>query len=239
MGDGNGTVIADDSKVHCICRPPAPSPPMAEQDSKIRDLEVRLQRVEKDLIEIAAPIEGSSYNIENPDEPCSADIGPMLQRIERTLEAVEQRLDRCRVETPANTSLAKISHQHAVTESDAVTHSHELPTSPVPDPLLSTPTLVSHGIQQASETETPTLDLTMGQQPRSTALSSHLGGDFDGSNSGTAMTPTATTTERSATPKTGPDEAAELNRDLVREEINRALAGVMVSLAGLLGRGVV
>lgn len=224
MGDGNGSVIADDSKAHCICRPPAPSPPVAEQESKIRDLEARLQRVEKDLIEIAAPIEGSSYNVDNPDQPCSAEIGPMLQRIERTLEAVEQRLDSCRVETPANTSLADSSHQH--------------PTNPVPDSLLSTPKLVSYGIQQDSETEIPTLDLIMGQQPRSTALSSHLGGDFDGSNSGTAITPTATTTERSTTPRTGPDEAAELNRDLMREEINRALAGVMVSLAGLLGRGV-
>lgn len=56
--------------------------------------------------------------------------------------------------------------------------------------------------------------------------------------SSTIMTPSACTTEGTRTPIAEPDKEAQLGRDIVREEVNRALAEAVATLAGLLSRDV-
>lgn len=85
-------------------------------------------------------------------------------------------------------------------------------------------------------TEIPGPEIVHRSPPRSSTPTSGRDGHFEDFNSETGMTPSASTTERSITPRAGPDVAAELNRDLLREEIDRALARAMLSMAGILGR---
>lgn len=63
-------------------------------------------------------------------------------------------------------------------------------------------------------------------------------GDCQDPPSPTVMTPSAHTTEGSRTPIANPDRAVLVNRDMVREEVDRALAGAVANLARLLNGGV-
>lgn len=72
--------------------------------------------------------------------------------------------------------------------------------------------------------------------------SAHGGKDYHPPPRPTVLTPiTSETTEGSRTPIAEPDGAAQMNREIIREEVNRALAGAVANLVGLLscdvGRG--
>lgn len=85
-------------------------------------------------------------------------------------------------------------------------------------------------------TEIPGPEIVLRSSSGSSSPTSDHDGHFEDVNSEAVMTPSASTTERSITPRAGPDAAAELNRDLLRGEIDRALARAMFSMAGILGR---
>lgn len=261
MGEGNDCVIVDDSKVPCDCIPPVSSPMIAEQQSKLLDLDTRLQGVEKDLSVILEPIESSDIGSNNgdvigsssklvPDLPSAAEIWPMLQRIERTLDTIEQRMERGTVEIAAGTSPANSGGIPAVpptaddrsTEPDTTADSQHHQTannrSTTPESTADsqhhatvrapdwglTPRL--YDIPGAAEHDAETSRFEPADGPHSPIPTQHCDLDtyWNDTDNGTVMTPSVTATVRSVTPRTGPDEAAVLNRDLF-------------SLAGLLGTG--
>lgn len=90
----------------CGCHQRSASPTLAEYEVKVQDLETRLQLLEnKSSAETAQHDAGDTPGC--PDRPSTEassaqEIWPMLQKIEHTLEAIEQRMHHYPVE---NTTL--------------------------------------------------------------------------------------------------------------------------------------
>lgn len=227
MVEGNTNAIIDDSTAPCGCPPVS----AALVENKLLDIDARLQHVEKNLSVIMEPIEPSDLgsNAEDPpstDRP-SANIWPTLLRIERTLQPIEKMTIRRTVETAADAPLADDSPPPFVfttteTPEQATTEILELGRS-TPAPIQ--PDMPGTG---AHETETTASDST---SPAESYRGSVYSDDVK------VITPSLTATVRSATQWINPDEAAELNRDLMRVEINRALAGAMGNLVRMLEGG--
>lgn len=228
MGEGNKSATLDDSTAPCSC-PPAP---LRSVESKLLDIEARLQHVEKDLSVLLERIEPSDTS-PNAGAPPSTDIWPTLLRIERTLQPIEQMTIRRTAKTATDTPLP----DGCSTPVAVVSEIENQVTAPISEQGLSglAPMETDTRGTVGHETETPTPDHTPGpHSPHSPAESECYDSD-PSSSDGTVMTPSVTATVRSAAPWTGPDEAAEMNRDLMRGEINRALAVAMGNMARMLG----
>lgn len=109
------------------------------------------------------------------------------------------------------------------------------PTSAPPDPYAAPPDTNAAPPDPTS----PPPDPNPASRPHlpSPTPSSKYDTNPDDQFSVTDMTPSASTTERSVTPRVWPDEAAEYNREVMREEIIHELAGAMVSMVRGILRG--
>lgn len=105
-----------------------------------------------------------------------------------------------------------------------IASSHELPADDAAMPLLDEPKPVAQQ-PRGDEMFIPSdLDYVHGH------AGSQRQTDYDTSECDTVMTPS------DCTPTAAPDEAAELNRGLIREEVHRALAGAMGTLTDLFAK---
>lgn len=220
----------------CGCHQRPASPTLAEYEVKVQDLETRLE-----VLENKSPAEKAQHNAVDtpgcPDSPSAEassakEIWPMLQKIEHKLEAIEQQMHHCPAENTTPTTPENI---HGVTAA-VVTQAPPCSTSVDTGDQLIPRSAQPLRLWFERMTEIPGPEIVLRSSSCSSTPTSDHDGHFEDFNSEAGMTPSASTTERSITPRAGPDAAAELNRDLLLEEIDRALARAMLNLARILGR---
>ncbi|KAL0635211.1 hypothetical protein Q9L58_005857 [Maublancomyces gigas] len=230
MDEGSKTLSIDESNAPCNCQHVESSPGMVKQKDKLRELEERLQGLEKGLVDGTATFGDANV----PGSACYPSsvqgISSVLQKIESKLEAIEQQIQ----QHTAERSYATHANDETIYE---MTNRADI-RDDQPNP--------SANDREQSITEIPDMQLG-GEHQRSecqpelaepgAALESHSRSSAPFSQCGSAadMTPSGITNERFVTSRVGPDTAAEFNRDIMREEINEALAEAMFGLAkGLL-----
>lgn len=191
---------------------------------------------------------GSSGNPNSPRSPASSidEIGSRLQKIESKLEAIEQRLQHRPAETafpaalperqvihdvkPVDIHTAQTGHTSDIREESTVPILRRLElrkglgSGPVPEDKS-----VPRARPRSSSRPTGD-DLECEDVNSETDISS-------ASTSGKLITPRPDSEEAGlpVPPSALTNRAPELNRDVLRQKINRALAGAMIELTGLLG----
>lgn len=240
--EGNKPPVIKAYEERCGCQQGPASPTVTDYEAKVQDLATRLQALENKSPAGTAQLNDrdTAGRPSSPSAEASSaqEIWPMLQKIERRLEAIEQRMHHCPAENTTTATTDDGENIHGVTVA-VDTQDTPFDTAAHPAEQLNPP--IPRGAQLPRSffervAEIPGPEMMLISSSRSLTQSSDHDEHFEDFNSETDMTPSASTTERSITPRAGPDAAAELSRDLLREEINRALAGAMVDLAGILGR---
>lgn len=251
--EGGGAPAAEDFPLSCNYEEQPASPDYAANLNRIIDVETRLQALENKLIHGTAQLKventPGSLGIPNAQASSIQQIEAMLHKVESKLEAIEQRMQHRPAEIATPPALAAGPIRAGVTPVDMhTTQSGETADSRenliVPIPCNTQPLGTGPSIWVVSGETNVRLS-----PPRSSPLSSRDGIECDDFNSTTDMTPSASTSERSVTPKPsadeagrsvptslGQDEAVDHNQHILRQEINKALAGAMIELGGLLWR---
>lgn len=174
--EGETIPVLENSRATCHCQhtPCLPPNDIAEHQTKVEELETRLQAVENTLLHVDA---GSSISPSSSSaQACSIqEIGPTLQKIESKLEAIELQMQRRAAETATPAALQQGPIIDGVTNMSDASIRAELVT---PRPIDAEP-------------------------------------------------------DRSIPPSAGRGGPVEFNRDVIREEINRALAGALIELGGV------
>lgn len=234
-------------------------------ENRLQGLEKRLLDVTAPLEDRHAP--GSPCSSSTQASTVQG-IESVLQKIESKLEAIEQKLQRCTAERTHATLANNKSTRGVTSATDIWDHQPNLSANDEEHAITKTPGLLLGAQHQGPEWEPepsriecepepskpkgepgrPVPGPALKQSPSSPAYSirfsrlpsSQYDINIEDLYCAADITPSDSPTERSVTPRVGPDEAVDLNRAVMREEINRTLAAAMISLAeGLLrsGRG--
>lgn len=239
FGSEGEVPVVKEREAPCNCLPWTLSRMMAKQGSEARDVQTALGRVGR-----PSPDKADQHSISGaPDETTGScglspptsegqDIWPVLQKIESTLQVTEQRThDSCPVETL--TPGGGMSVVLGANQLSARVQSLEQVITPIGDLQLVAQPAGPSDVSEVSqfETEHTGLNCFLGRHssaaPHRVKSLSH----------GTAETQSAPAAGKSGTARADPGEGDENTRDIVREEIGRALAGAMDSLAGIMWRG--
>lgn len=155
------------------------------------------------------------------------DILPVIQKIQLTLEVMEQRLRHCPVETALHPMDLRAGQTDA-----AVRRPVQVVTPTADRTRIGESSVVLEDSEHETKPCVPELFLV--PQSSASMSASHNSGEVT---SQPRMTQSDSSTGKFGKPKTGLDEADEHIRDLIREEIGRVMAGAMGSLAPPAGSG--
>lgn len=199
----------------CDCHQ-SPSFVVTDHANTVQALEARLQALEDKLGDRNTNLDSSAQ---------AGSLQTTLQTIESTLTSIEQRLQ----DRPAETTAAPVQDVSPVDVDPVQSEEQlELPVFSLQDRVswkgfgqLQLPSLDGSG-RSTFVSDVATTAVTNSRPPTATGTR--------------ARTPTLGS-EQASRPVTGPDEAAQLNRAIMRQEINKALAAAMVGMAGLLDTG--
>ncbi|KAL0632792.1 hypothetical protein Q9L58_008308 [Maublancomyces gigas] len=218
--EGVGIPTINELPARCGCEHSPTYNASADQEIRVRVLEVKLQALEKKLrdgnTQLGHEDTTGSHGGPSAQAGSTQKHEAMLQSIESRLESIEHGMRNHRGETTIATALVE---GELIPESNRSDLSH--PSQAWPWSGLT--------------------------QPRPQPRTERDGTERDDFNSATNMTPSTEPSERSATPSTDPADGIQsiipeagpdgLNRAILRHEINRALATAMIGMAGLLGSG--
>lgn len=233
MDEGSKTLSIDESNAPCNCQHVGSSPGMVKQEDQFRELEDRLHGLEKRLVDGTATF-GDANVPESACYPSSVQgISSVLQGVESKLEAIEQQIQQRTSEksyaTHANDKTIYEMTNRADIRDDQPNPSangREQSITEIPDMQLGAEHQRSECQPEIAEPGAALESHSRSSAPSSQSDSSDLTAD---------LTPSGIINERFVTPRVGSDAAAEFNRDIMREEINEALAEAMFGLAkGLL-----